>query len=56
MKDIIEYKIIVAKGIEKLQEAVNRAIKDGWQPYGNMGAPHNILVWSRFSQVVVKFK
>jgi hypothetical protein len=55
MKDIIEYKILVAKGIEKLQEAVNKAIKDGWQPYGDLRTPRSIW-WTRFTQVLVKFK
>jgi hypothetical protein len=55
MKDIIEYRILVAKGIEKLEEAVNKAIKEGWQPYRNLQTPCG-MAWARFTQVVVKYK
>jgi hypothetical protein len=55
MKDIIEYKILMAKGIEKLQEAVNKAIKEGWQPFGDLQTPSG-MAWTQFTQVVVKCK
>jgi hypothetical protein len=55
MKDISEYKILVAKGIEKLQEAVNKAIKEGWQPFGDLHIPSG-MAWTQFTQVVVKHK
>ena len=34
---IIEYSVIYADGCETLQELVNKAIKNGWQPLGGIG-------------------
>jgi hypothetical protein len=55
MKEIIEYRIVVGTGIVELQEAVNQAIQEGWQPYGNLQTPCG-MAWTRFTQVVVKYK
>ena len=55
MKEIIEYRIITGTGDEELQEAINQAIKDGWQPYGELQTPTSII-WTKFTQVVVKYK
>ena len=55
MKEIIEYRVIVGKNLDDLQQTVNGVIKDGWQPYGNLQTPSSIM-WTAFTQVVVKCK
>ena len=55
MKEIIEYRVLVAKSLGDLQQAVNGAITSGWQPYGELHTPCSIL-WTGFTQVVVKYK
>jgi len=55
MKEIIEYRVIVGKNLGDLQQAVNGAIKEGWQPFGDLNTPSSIM-WTAFTQVVVKCK
>jgi len=36
MNEISEYKTVQADNLQNLDAAVNRLIKDGFQPYGNL--------------------
>ncbi len=55
MKEIIEYRVVIGKSIDDIQQAVNGAIKSGWQPYGDLQTPCSIM-WTAFTQVIVKYK
>jgi len=54
MREIIEYKVLHAKGLDDFQEAIDQAIRDGWQPYGELHIP--TFWWAVFTQVIVKYK
>ena len=54
MPNIIEYKVIQAKGIDAFQEAIDNAVKEGWQPYGELHTDRFLV--AVFTQVVVKYK
>ena len=32
MKEIIEYKVVHATGIDAFQKAIDKAVNEGWQP------------------------
>jgi hypothetical protein len=54
MREITEYKVLQTGRLDTFQEAIDQAIKDGWQPYGELLPP--TFWWGRFTQVVVKYK
>lgn len=59
---IIEYSVIYADGRKTLQELVNEAIKNGWQPLGGIGVSvlwlrgecRNVVEDERLYQAIVK--
>lgn len=53
MQKILEYKIVYASNSQFLEEEVNKAIKEGWQPLG--GAFIEGGVTYSYNQVVVKY-
>ncbi len=56
MNEIAEYKVIVTRGknLESIDKEIQKAIAEGWQPYGELHMP--TLWWTAFTQVVVKYK
>ena len=40
---ILKYNVLVAVTAERLTEMVNKAINDGWQPFGNLSTEHRYL-------------
>lgn len=57
MRDFLDYKIITASSIEKLEAEVRAAMNKGWTIWGAVGThPSETLVRGTvFTQVVVKF-
>lgn len=50
--EIVEYYILINNRYIKLIEAVNLAIAEGWQPFGDF----KISKDSQYYQVIVKYK
>jgi hypothetical protein len=51
MKTIIDYKVIVGTDDQEFSDKINRLIKEGWQPLGEV-----ILSDSVLAQAVVKYE
>ncbi len=55
MKKIIEYSLIEEGNIYKLNESVNKGLKDGWELYGS---PCSLYIGSEYyyQQAMVKYE
>lgn len=65
MGEIIEYGIVETENNVEMRKMVNLAIKEGWQPYGNLVISYNIygpfgmkkaMPGHVYTQVLVKYK
>ena len=63
MREIVEYAILEKRDMGELQKLVNEAIKEGWQPYGNLviavyshGRLGTISTAHLYTQALVKYK
>jgi len=63
VKEIVEYAVVEKRDSDELQKVVNKAIKEGWQPYGNLviavyshGRSGTISTDHLYTQALVKYK
>ena len=63
MREIVEYALVEKRDNDDLQKVVNEAIKEGWQPYGNLviavyshGRSGTINTDHLYTQVLVRYK
>jgi len=63
VREIVEYAIVEKRDSGELQKVVNEAIKEGWQPYGNLviavyshGRSGIVSTDHLYTQALVKYK